>query len=720
MSTHKSLRLGFVCALLAAVSLWVYWPVRHFEFTNYDDPEYVTENQVVQAGLTVAGVRYAFGHHAANWHPVTWLSHMADCNLFGTNPGPHHLVNALLHAVNAMLLFLGLRQLTSSTWRSALVAALFAWHPVHVQSVAWVAERKDVLSAFFGLLSLWAYALYARALAGTIPDPNPAPSRAEDTGPSKSSKRRAGIYYALALISFAFGVMSKPMLVTWPLIFLLLDYWPLARFRPVSSAGWPQGWQVIYRLVREKIPFLAIALADSALTFAAQRAGGSVLSLEHLPLLDRLGNGLIAYWSYLGKLIWPVRLSVFYPLVPISGWQVATALLGLLVLAVVVFLNRSRRPYVLVGVLWYSLMLIPVSGLVQVGGQAMADRYMYLPSIGLFLGGVWAVSQLFALNQNLKRALVAGAAALLVASALGVRYQVGFWRDSATLFRRALEVTPLNALAHYNLGVALVELGDGRGAEQNYRAALEIDPRYGEAHSNLGALLATQKRFDEAQRQLELALECDPRTRTGAQDAVAGLSPKEDFLGAVLKCRSLIRQHPDNPLLAQLLTFVLVRGASLTNSPAPVIEEAVGVLPRANLRAQVAAACLETGRTQTGLRLYREALQLSPDAPDILNNLAWALATCAEPTVGGGAEAVKLAERACRGTGYQRPLFIGTLAAAYAEAGRFGLALSTAARAEALARALGQDEVAARNVLLMKGYQAGKTVREMLQKSPTP
>jgi hypothetical protein len=455
-----------VCLGLALAVLVVFLPATRHEFVNYDDLEYVTQNGHVQAGLMWESVAWALSStQASNWHPLTWLSHMLDCQLYGLKAGGHHLTNLLLHAVNTLLLFLVLRQMTGATWRSAFVAALFGLHPLHVESVAWVAERKDVSSTLFWMLTLWTYALYvargegggARGEGGAS-NLRSAQHATQITRPSSGLTQSATLHYSLALVCFALGLMAKPMLVTLPFVLLLLDYWPLGRLqRSTSNAQLP----MIRRLIYEKLPFFALALASSLVTFVVQRKGGAVSSLTTLSVGARIANAAVSYARYLGKTFWPDNLSVLYPhpghwLV----WQVAGAGLLLAGGTAGALALRRRRPYLPVGWLWYVGTLVPVIGLVQVGIQSMADRYMYVPAIGVFIMLAWGLWDLTAGWRGQRVALATGGAVALACCGAVTRSQVGYWTNSETLFRRAVQVTKKNYLAYNNLGYYLS--GQGR------------------------------------------------------------------------------------------------------------------------------------------------------------------------------------------------------------------------------------------------------------------
>jgi len=462
--------------VLAAATLAVYAPVAGHGFVDYDDDEYVFRNPHVQAGLSADGVAWAFTSlEAANWHPLTWLSHMLDCELFGLRPAGHHLVNLGLHAANVVLLFLVLAWLTGGVWRSAAVAALFALHPLNVESVAWVAERKNLLSTFFWILTIAAYGWYAR---------RPGPAR----------------YLAVAA-GTALALLSKPMAVTLPFVLLLLDFWPLGRM----SRG------AFGRLLLEKLPLLVLAGLTSAITLEAHVQGGSVVAVEAIPPGARLSNAIVSYAAYLGKLVWPARLGVFYPhressLPPARVWVTAAALIA----ATAAALRAARRaPYLTVGWSWYLVTLLPVIGIVQVGTQAMADRYVYVPAIGLFLAAAWGAAAL-ARRPKATRVLAAAAVAALLALAVRASAQVRVWHDSLSLFRATIQAVPDSWVAHYNLGNGLTAAGRTAEAEAEFRETVRLRPRFARAHNNLGDVLDALGRHAEAAAAYEEAIRVNP------------------------------------------------------------------------------------------------------------------------------------------------------------------------------------------------------------------
>lgn len=453
-SRSGPLLFGLCLVLLTWI---VYQPVVRHGFVNFDDGLYVTGNRHVQKGLTWEGFLWAWkANVASNWHPLTLLSHMLDCELHGMEAGGHHLTNLLLHLANVWLLFEVLRRMTGAVGPSALVAALFAIHPTHVESVAWIAERKDVLSGFFFVLTLGAWHRWARA------------------------RRRAS--YLLAVFLFACGLLSKPMVVTLPCVLLLLDVWPLGRLRPGEIRSARELWAGLRPLLIEKIPLFALSAASSAVTVYAQQ--GSLATLTAVSLGRRVGNALVSYVAYLGKTFWPAKLAAFYPLPPdIPLWKALAAGALLAAITGLALWRLRRQPYLAVGWLWFLGMLVPVIGFVQVGRQAMADRYTYLPSIGLFLAVVWGMAELAARWRVPRAALAGGSLAVVAGLSVAAHAQVGTWKDSLTLFRHAIAVTENNYLAHLNVAVSLSRQGDEAGARPHFREVLRLHPNLAEAHA---------------------------------------------------------------------------------------------------------------------------------------------------------------------------------------------------------------------------------------------
>ncbi|MSU59275.1 MAG: tetratricopeptide repeat protein [Pedosphaera sp.] len=669
MQTENKNRPPAWLVLLALVGATaaVFSPVVTFEATDYDDANYVFENPAVMSGLTADGVKWAFTTgHAANWHPLTWLSHMADVEMFGPNAGGHHLVNLTLHCANVALVFLLFRRLTGALWRSAFVAALFGWHPLHVESVTWIAERKDVLSAFFGLLSLWAYAGYAEK------------SESRKLKAEMGASRSGSFWLALGL--FALGLMSKPMLVTLPVVMLLLDFWPLQRFQFSAFS-----FQLFRSCLREKLPFFALAVASGIITLLAQSHGGAVRSLQNFSFGERMANAVVSFALYLGKSFWPAKLAAFYPM-PEHHATGAVALTTVLLIGVTAWTIwiASRAPHRVVGWLWFAIMLLPVIGLVQVGMQQMADRYTYLPLIGIFVLIAWEAAALAGRFPMMKPLLAALAAAVIAACSVVTWKQVAHWRNSEKLFRHALAVTEKNYLAHNNLGYHLFTQGKVAEAIAEYEAALEINPTYTDAHSNLGRALAAQERHAEAATHFEAVLQLLP------DDVIA-----HNNLGNVL---ALLGRHEE---------AITHFRAALTAKP-----------DHAAAQNNWALSAEELGRPAEAVEHYRDALRINPDFTAALNNLAWILATHPDAKLRDGAAAVELAERACRLTGHGQPLPLLTLAAASAEAGQLAEAIALATRARELAANASDHSLTQRSDTMLKQFNAGEPYRTGRAEAP--
>ena len=508
---------ALICLALALVTTALYWPMTHHNFVNFDDDDYITNNSHVQAGLTWAGVIWAFQTGAAaNWHPLTWLSHMLDCQLYGLNPGGHHSTNLIFHVANTLLLFLLLRQLTGALWRSAFVAALFAWHPLHVESVAWAAERKDVLSAFFWMLALMAYTRYAQKR-----------SRVEGRGSRENSavpaldSRLWTLDYGLALLFFACGLMSKPMVVTLPFVLLLFDFWPLNRFSSfqfqISSAEEPStlnhqpSTESAFRLIYEKLPFFALTLAASVVTYFVQTSGRTLWLPAERPFSSRVANALWAYERYISKTFWPADLSIFYP--HPYHWPAGLAIGAALLLALWSGLSlwRARQnPYLLVGWFWFLGTLIPTIGLVQVGSQSMADRYMYIPSVGLFILVVWGFNDFLNWRPHWRRITTFAGGVALAGCLVGTEIQLSYWQNSIKLFRHAIEVTTDNFVAYTCLGETLNDLGLKKEAMMLCAEAVRIAPNSPVAQYNFGMALLQNNRLDEALAHLDAAARLAP------------------------------------------------------------------------------------------------------------------------------------------------------------------------------------------------------------------
>jgi tetratricopeptide (TPR) repeat protein len=644
----------FVALLLALATLAVYLPVLHDGFVNYDDDDYVTNNRVVQNGLTWPGIQWAFTtFHAANWHPVAWLSHMADCELFGLNPAAHHLVNAVIHSVNAALLFILLRRLTSLIWPSLIVAALFAWHPLHVESVAWISERKDVLSTFFALLTLLSYSKY-----------------------SKENCRRS---FWFALFFFALGLMSKPMLVTLPFVMLLLDFWPLERIR-FSPTLKPR-----LSIVLEKIPFLALAAISCVVTFLAQR-GEAVRTLKQVSLSLRLENAATATATYLSQTFRPSNLAVFYPMPEkIALPAIFISVTALIVISALVWLARKQNPCLITGWLWFLGTLVPVIGLVKVGDAAHADRYTYFPAIGIFLAVVFGIWNLLK-QPRAQKNFLAVSLFVLVACVAWTEHQLQFWRDSETLFRRAIAVTENNPTAHLNLGAALETKGKNEEALAEYREALRLDPTMFEAANDIGKLLFETGRPAEAL----------------------------DY------CNTAVRLKPDRATLRNNLGLTLVELGRFDEARAQFAEAARLDATYATPRFESGRTLLKQGRDADALPQFFAALQIEPDNLPFLIYTARVLAGDQNPQGRDGQKAFALASRAGALVGSPQPVALDTLAMTLAELNHFDEAQKIQRQAVELEKNSGDSEDLGAMQQRLKLYENQKPWRESFLATNAP
>jgi len=571
--TDQPLRLRsdlWIYLLLVAAVFLTYSRVLHFDFITFDDPEYVTENPHVQAGLSLAGAAWAFGSSfAGNWFPLTWLSHMLDCELFGLASGWHHFTNVWMHALSTLLWFTVLKRITGARWKSALVAFLFALHPLHVESVAWVSERKDVLSALFWVLTLWAYAGYVGR-----------PGRGR---------------YLLTLFLFCLGLMAKPMLVTLPIVLLLLDRWPFRR-----------GVRIL-----EKLPFFAASIAVSVVTYLVHQTAGAIASFELVPLTARFENALVSYAVYILKMVWPANLAVFYPYS--QGSLVAPAVIaGIAIGTITVLVIRvlPRWPYLAVGWLWYLVTLLPVIGLIQAGALARADRYTYIPMIGISIALVWGASDALEARPRTRLAL---AAAVCSACLVLTWLQVGYWRDSISLYQHAIDVTLDNYVARFNLASVMEARGSTAEAVAQLRETVRIRPYFATAHAELGQLLAKQGQPEEALGELQAAV----RLKPDSADAHFRLGSVLGTLGrtgdAAAEFSQTIRLQPENADAHYNLGISLAQGDKLPEA-AREFSATVRLKPDdVDARFNLGITLARLGRLDESIVQLSDAVRIRPD-----------------------------------------------------------------------------------------------------------
>jgi len=624
----KQSRWTLISIFLIALTWAVFGQTGNYQFVNYDDPLYVLDNAHVRAGLTWRGIAWAFTHvHSQNWHPLTTMSHMFDCQLFGLNPGAHHLVNVFFHSIAAVLLFILLAQITNSIWASAFVAAVFAIHPLRVESVAWIAERKDVLSGVFFMLTLLAYFRWTR-------------------------KQTVGRYLAMSIL-FACGLMSKPMLITTPIILLLLDYWPLNRSQKSEVRSQKSSNPPWTKLVVEKVPLFVLSIGSCFATLWAQNF--ALGSTQFLPLQWRVTNALFSYFEYVRQMFWPVDLIPFYvhPENRLEIWRLLIAAISLIALTAIVIVRRKQNPYLLVGWLWYLVMLIPVIGIVQVGLQGHADRYTYLPQIGLDIALVWLIWNLSKsclprrsasakAGRAQKIGLSAAAAIVLITLSSLSWKQTTHWRDTEALWRHTLAVTPDSDVAHAGLGGILFVRGQIDESIDHYERALRLRDGNVAAHFGLGRALAAKQKTDPAIFHFQKALSIQPDNIGASND-----------LGVMFASKGEIRE---------------------------------------------------------AISAWQQSLSFDPDNADAANNIGWMRATATDPDLRDGREALELAQRALR-SGGENPVALRTLAAAQAENGQFAEAIATCRRGEELAQKNGDRAMAESLHRCAESFRRGEALR---------
>jgi len=599
----RNLRRDCVIALLlAAATVAVFWQVRGHEFVYHDDDMYVYENPQVRGGLTAANVVWAFARpHIGHWHPLTWLSYMADVELFGVNPGALHMTNLLLHVANTMLLFFVLRRMTGATWKSAFVAALFALHPLHVEPVAWISSRKDVLSGVFFMLTILAYARYV--------------------------DRPGVLRYFLVVLFFALGLMSKPMLVTLPFVLLLLDYWPLGRtgVELSTSDGRPR---VYWKLFREKLPLFAMTGMSCLMSYYAGKVEGVLGPTDLYPMRVRMANALVSYVRYIAKTLWPYcSLASIYPHPgdSIPPWQVAGAVVLLACVSAAVVRFARRHPYLVVGWFWYVGTLVPVIGLVQVGYHAMADRYTYVPLVGLFIMAAWGVPELVAKWRHRRFGLAASALALSSALMIGAWFQVGYWRDSVALFEHAIRVTSDNDAAHTHLGMVFLQEDRLDEAREQFAEAVRINPEQYAGWSNLGVVMRRQGELEDAVACFSEALRIKPDFAAAHNNLGMTLSAQGKLDEAVEQYRRALEIKPDYITAYCNLGRALLSKGALEEAAANFSEAAQLDPGCAEAYCGLGSVLLRQGEIEQAIDQLSQALRIDPDNVDAHHNLGVAM-----------------------------------------------------------------------------------------------
>ena len=610
---NKKRDIWLISVTLVVLTLVAYEPIRHNDFVNYDDDKYVTKNPNVTGGITWPGIKWAFTKtYASNWHPLTWLSHMADCEIYGLNPVGHHITNVVIHIINSLLLFLLLSKMTGSVWGSGFVAAIFAVHPVHVESVAWAAERKDVLSGLFWMLTILAYVHYAER---------------------PSFKR-----YVLVVLAFVMGLLSKPMVVTLPFILLLLDWWPLecialsgnggasaTQKRQKTDGGHPKA--TLRQLVLEKVPLIVLSVISSVMAIIAQRSGGAVATFENISLDYRIANALTSYINYIGKMIWPSGLAVFYPHPHIKlsdGTAVICGLLLVLITLLSIYTGR-RRKHIAMGWLWYIVTLVPVIGLAQIGTQAMANRYMYIPMAGLLIIVAWEVKDIIADKRGLQIAACVSAVIVIFSAAIATRTQVKHWENSLTLFDYTLKVTENNLLAENNYGSALFEAGRVDEAIPHLKNMIRINPRFSDARIKLGKILMGQKKVNEAIVCFNEVLEQNEGSAEAHYNLAFALEMQNKYDEAIKHLSKALAIDPDYTDARNRMGISLMATGR--------IAEAIGCFERilgkkedfAEAHYNLAVALGMQNKYDEAIKHLSRVLDIEPNFPDARNKLGVAL-----------------------------------------------------------------------------------------------
>jgi tetratricopeptide (TPR) repeat protein len=523
-TSSSRVRFEFVISLFLILAiLVVYYQTKNYDFVLLDDDVYITHNPFVAGGWSSENIKWAFSNsHGGFWIPLTWLTYIIDSQLHGLNAGYYHITNLIFHILNSLLLFFIFRQMTGDIWQSGFIAALFAVHPVHVESVAWVSERKDLLFAFFWLLTMWSYLHYVK----------------------RPSTRR----YSLVILLFVAGLMSKPMIVTLPFVLLLCDYWPLKRFQlkkyPQADAIYPKI--SVPKMILEKVPLIILSIGASVLTFLQQQAHGAVSSLENSPINLRMANVLVSYVKYLAKMVWPHDLTAIYPFPPsIPFWHVAGACLLLAFIFLLAIKHFTRRPYLAIGWLWFVGTLVPVIGIIKIGSHAMADRYTYMPFIGLYIVIAWGVPEILSQFRYKKVVLVSAAVALIAGLMLTAKIQTSYWANSIRLFTHAIEVTQDNFLAHRNLGLALSYRGELDKAFWHFKQALRINPKSARSYNDIGTYLMLKGKYDDSIGYFKKALFFQPNFSKAHNNIGLVLMAKKNYAEAIGHFQKALRADPN-------------------------------------------------------------------------------------------------------------------------------------------------------------------------------
>ncbi len=683
-----------ITVILVFATLVAYEPIRHNGFVNYDDDKYITKNPDVTGGITQQSLEQAFTKpHYFMWHPLTTISHMLDYQFFGLNPAGHHFVSVVLHIVNTLLLFWILKNITGAIWPSAFVAAVFALHPLQVESVAWAAERKTVLSGLLWLLTMAAYVRYTR--------------------------QPGFLRYLLVLLVFGLCIMTKPVVVTLPFVLLLLDYWPLERFRwgqkGKTAAKTTSNQKSAIWLIAEKAPLLAMSAILAVITINMQHLGGVVQTLEKEPIDYRIANMFLSYIRYIGKVIWPSSLAVCYPytFVPLSNfWVLMCAILFIVLIVVIVCYISRRKKYAAVGWLWYIGTLVPMIGLVQAGGQSMANRYMYISMLGLLIISAWAAKDFITGRLRLK--IVAAILAVVLLSALVVltRIQVSHWQNSMTLYEYALKVTQNNALVENNYGSALFEAGRLDEAISHLNKALSIVPKMAEAEDNLGRVYLKQGKGDKAVACFKKVIEKNRASAEAYVNMASALGIQKKYDEALKYLKKAMGLAPDTPDIHNKMGIALLA----TGRPDEAITHFKLALQKSAIPEEVysnlGSAYIQVGKYDLAIENLSKAIEIKPNNIGALNNLAWILAIVNDVSIRDANRAIEYAQRACELTGNEEAGLLDTLGAAYASAGKFAEAKATAEKALNIAKSSGREDLAGKIQKRIKLYEAGQPYRE--------